>query len=426
MKNKLYIVLAVAVFCIAAALIIFKPWYKPEAYIEPEKNETVVTAGVTVNYPLGEDADTIFCGGRLYVPLETGARFLGAELNLSADSFAALSLNGTEERYTTEELKNVDGKNYISLYRLITPFDYELVVDLVNNSVTVLKDVPSVAAYTQPTADSKPAYIRLEDIMADGLKPDGTGKYTVDMLERLKYTAEYLYTRGQQYYIAWIPVYSCPQLNYTNDVSSEYNLYNAYFLYVMDYMVAHNGHLGLHGYTHQYGTDESADGVEWGSHTPYNLKEQCKRMRDAKDCARLLGYEEEFFEFPHYDATRKQLKIAEKYFDTIYQAYPKRVMFGYEKSDNIEYVTVGDRTVCYVPTPADYVYYNGDYTIFDRLKESMASGADISLFYHPSMDADSFDVQTTDGQRVWNYNENGFLPKIINYLINAGYTCSEW
>jgi hypothetical protein len=274
--------------------------------------------------------------------------------------------------------------------------------------------------YNVSNGNESKAYIRLEDIVADGLKPDGTGNYSVNMVEKLKYTAEYLYLRNQQYYIAWIPVYADPAENYWNDVSKDYNLYNSYFLYVMDYMVDHNGHLGLHGYTHQYGNDESAVGLEWGKGTPFNFNEQQRRMRAAKDTCRKLGYSEEFFEFPHYEATNEQLLMAEYYFDKIFQSYPDD-KFTY----NLTYTTRSGKTVYYLPTPAEYVYYKRDYGIFDRLENSFNKGYTISLFYHPKIDEEKFEAKSVDGKRVWTYSIDGSLPQIVNYVTNRGYAFSH-
>ena len=98
------------------------------------------------------------------------------------------------------------------------------------------------------------------------------------------------------------------------------------------------------------------------------LKETCHR----------LGYTEEFFEFPHYGATKDQLKIAENYFDVIYQSYPKQ-----ELINQLTYTTESSKKVYYVPTPADYVHHLGDLNgILGRLNNSMENNYTMSLFYH--------------------------------------------
>jgi hypothetical protein len=395
-------------------------------YTNPPIEQTIVNAGVTVVYPNGESADSIFCNGRLCVPFQKGIELMGAEVKQSGvdyrisldDKYEFLSVDNNTNR---PKLFSYGGVNYISLYELTAPFDYEIIVDLAANKVEILKDSPDLGNYNVSIGTESKSYIRLEDIVADGLKPDGKGNYSVDMVEKLKYTAEYLYLRNQQYYIAWIPVYADPAENYWNDVSKDYNLYNSYFLYVMDYMTEHNGHIGLHGYTHQYGNDVSGDGLEWGDKTPYSYYDQMRRMMSAKDVCRKLGYTEEFFEFPHYDATDAQLKMAEYYFDAVYQNYPSEKL-----KYSLTYTTRSGKKVYYIPTPAEYVYYKRDYSIFDRLEESFNNGYTISLFYHPKIDEEKFEAKSVDGKRVWTYSIDGSLPQIVNYVTNRGYAFSNW
>lgn len=397
-------------------------------YTEPEISYNVQPADVKIEYPCGESTETFFCNGRLSVPLVEGVKLMGGKLisvtkgyNIEIDGKTEF-LNGgvTGNRPVIFAYNNVE---YISLYELITPFNYEILVDLDNNSAKIISEKcgNNAELYTEAASDCKKAYIRLEDVTADGLKPGNKGNYTVDMLEKLKYTSKYLYDRNQEYYIAWIPVYAYPAGGYWNDVSKDYNLYNSYFLYVIDYMTDHNGHLGLHGYTHQYGNEESGVGYEWGENTPYNLNEQARRMAAAKETCHRLGYKEEFFEFPHYGATNEQMLMAEHYFDAIYQSYPDDKHYNY-----LTYTTRSGKNVFYIPTPADYVHYIRDYSIFDRIKDSADKGYTLSLFYHPVIDEKQLEVETVDGKRVWSYSDDAALPNIVDYIIKLGYSFSDF
>lgn len=397
-------------------------------YKEPEISYNMVKAGVKVSLPQGEITDTVFCNGRLGVPLVNGVKAMGGVLESGINSYkitvgdktVSLSSAVTSNRPVIFSYNN---NEYISLYELITPFDYEIIPNIDSNEAEVLKEVCSNNEDVYKKADnfSKEAYIRFEDITADGLKPGGGGNYTVDMLEKLKYTAEYMYDRGQEYYIAWIPVYAYPQGDYWNDVSVDFNLYNSYFLYVLDYMTDHNGHLGLHGYTHQYGMEESAVGYEWGKNTPYNTNEQQRRMIAAKETCRKLGYKDEFFEFPHYGATKEQMLMAEYYFDAVYQAYPTDELANY-----ITYTNKWGKKIYYIPTPADYVHYIRDISIFERIKNSVDNGYTLSLFFHPVIDEKQFSVKTEGNERIWNYSEEGTLSGIVNYIIDLGYSFSDF
>lgn len=397
----------------------FEPYAPPGIYYD------IKNADVTVKYPKGEDSGTVFCNGRICVPIKKGAELMGAEFTDNGGSYR-IKLNGKSKLFYVSKDSNrpvvftYNNTAYISLYELVTPFDYTLTANLSAGTLELVKSECAVSNMAPAAASSQKAYIRLEDITADGLKPAGDGSYTADMLEKLKYTAEYLYLRGQHYYVAWIPVYADPAENYWNDVSKDYSLYNSYFLYVMDYMADHNGHIGLHGYTHQYGNDESGFGWEWGANTPFNFNEQQRRMRAAKECADKLGYKAEFFEFPHYDATDRQLKMAEYYFDMICQSYPSAQL-----ANKLTYTTRSGKKVWYLPTPADHVHFRRDYAIFDRLESSFNNGYTISLFYHPVLDIYNLEVANKDGKRVWSYNEDGTLPSLVDYITKRGYAFSS-
>lgn len=395
-------------------------------YVAPEINYNIKEANVNVNFSGGAISDTVFCNGRLCVPLIEGVKVMNAQI-VSIGTGYRISCEGEKTFVNSIITSNrpyiftYNNKEYISVYELINPFGYGLVADLNNNSAQVLKSEFDSSEILISQNNSKEAYIRLEDIVADGLKPGTKGNYTVDMLEKLKFTAEYLYNNNQEYYIAWIPVYASPADNYWNDVSQEYNFYNSYFLYVIDYMVDHNGHLGLHGYTHQYGNDESAIGYEWGEDTPYNEYEQQRRMVAAKENCHKLGYNDEFFEFPHYGATDAQMRMAEYYFDAIYQPYPENNLYNY-----ITYTTRSGKMVYYIPTPADYVHFKRDSSIFDRIKSSVDNGYTLSLFYHPVIDENQFNAETVNGVRKWTYSQGGSLPEILSYITKLGFKFSNF
>lgn len=389
-------------------------------YTDPGISYNTQYAGVSVQFPNGVTTNTVYCNGRLCVDLDEGIEFMGAEITQLEYAYRITTDSGsvflsTEAASNRPGLVLYNNEPYISLYELITPFGYEMLVDSSCTYVRVMKYNSSVLANAAAGGENN-AYIRLEDISADGMKPDGTAKYSVSMLEKLKYTAEYLYLNGQEYYFGWIPVYTCPSLNYTNDVSVYYNLYNSYFLYVLDYMTDHNGHLGLHGYTHQYGSDESGDGYEWGASTPYSEEEQQQRMILAKQTAAKLGYEPEFFEFPHYGATDSQLKMAENYFDVVYQSYPDASML-YQIITTVR----SGKNVLYVTTPAEYVRFKRDTSIYGNIDNCVNNGYVLSMYFHPVIDEDNIFISEYNNVRYWCYENEAALPAILNYIRNYGY-----
>lgn len=380
---------------------------------------------VTINYMNNGDKSfsVIYNNGRIYLPFFEICREFGIDYRADKDTYI---LSKDDKLTTISASSNGSNKTdmffkgntpYVYLYRVVEPFGAIPIVDIKDNKISIYKSIEgTIAKHRTVSASPKNAYIRLEDIMADGLDSSLTPNYNTNMLEELRYTAQYFYSCGQSYYIAWIPIYANPKAKYWNDVSEEYNLYNSYFVYTLDYMVEHNGHLGLHGFTHQYGNDISGIGYEWGKDTPYTIGEQENRMKKAIACANRLGYEPEFFEFPHYCATADQLKMAEKYFDLIYQSYPSKKL-----ENTFTYTAAAGKKIYFMPTPADYVHTKYDIgNMINRLSNSIRNNYTLSLFYHPVIDSLYINEDTKGNYRVWNYSD-GALPKIQKYVSDCGY-----
>ncbi len=412
------------IFILLAALIMWAQsigaaQYMP--YTEPAINMQMTKTAVMVNYKNEKTVktDAVFCNGRLCLPLEEAVEALGGKQRMTNNVYT-ITAEGKRtfiglSQGNRPEIVIYEGKAYISAYRLTDFLDCSLSIDIAKNRVDILK-CRCTSPKPQKGSGGKKAFIRLEDIMADGMDNSLEPKYTADMLERLKFTAEYLYERGQEYYIAWVPVYADPKIGYWNDVSKDYNLYNSYFLYVMDYMSEHGGHIGLHGYTHQYGNVISGEGWEWGASTLYGYGDQQKRMILARQTAEKLGYNVEFFEFPHYGATNGQLLMAENYFDAIYQSFPRN-----DVKDMLTFTQRSGKKVYYIPTPAGYVENTEDNGIFDRIDAVCKSGSTMSLYYHPILDKDYISVSTVNNERIWYYSPNGMLPKIVDKITELGY-----
>lgn len=386
---------------------------------------------VIIKFPNGltKLVNIIYYNGRICMPLVSTLDNMGAELDRKnqysykityEDKTVWVPVKPADSNRCVMVYK--DGTGYISMYSLLEPLGLTPVFEPEKNKITIYKkDNNMTNEQLERSIGTSPAYIRLEDIMADGV--DKNPSYTAERLEKLMYMAEYLYLRGQEYYIAWIPVYKNPATGCTNNISLDYNLYNSCFVYTLDYMIDHGGHIGLHGYTHQYGSDKSAGGYEWGDKTPYSFREQQQRMINAKIVASRLGYEPEFFEFPHYGATEEQLRMAEHYFDVIYQAYPKQSVMNI-----ITYTDTSEgKRVYYIPTPADYVYHvaDGDNAVA-RLRSSASKGHAVSIFYHPTLDLrerDYMQVASNDNKmvRTWYLSEEAILTKLVNNIREMGF-----
>jgi hypothetical protein len=366
-------------------------------------------------------SDIVYAGGRVAVPVEESVKALGGSFKddvfglhvTIGDKTALINRAGKLDRRIVTF--TYDNKEYVSLYELLEPFDLVPVVNIKYQRIDIVANTTNKRVEADSTAEK--AYIRLEDIVADGLDTNTEPNYTVENIEKLRYTAQYLYENGADYYVAFIPRYVNGATDYSNDLLNDFNLYNAYFLYVLDYMADHGGHIGAHGYTHQYGKDVSAVGYEWGAATPYSYNEQVQRFILARQTVEALGYRCEFFEFPHYGATDAQLRMAEQYFPIIYQQFNAPNLLNI-----LTYTQRSGKKVYYLPTPAEYVKHRGDRDgILERLQKCLTQKYTMSLYYHPAVDVNYMTVDTVSGKRVWSYTEAGVLPAVADFIKTHGY-----
>lgn len=364
--------------------------------------------------------------GRFYIPFEEFVKSIGGQFIENKLSYYAVI---NEKKYFFDKTNkdtfpknyiNIDNIVYISLYDFLEKLEMIPVFDSKSDKINIYYKCKENPTKIEAKPESISAYLRLEDIMADGI--DKEPKFDDSQLEKLRIIADYLNNRNQIYYIAWIPLYKNPNTGIENDLTKNFNTYNASFLYTLDYIADRGGYIGLHGLTHQYKNEISSIGNEFGKTSPFTKKETAQRMLKAKEISRDLGFRVSFFEFPHYEATESDLKCAEQYFDIIYQQYLK---INYKKFGHIEKIKKADgRIVLYVPTPADYVWDRYDLEgIKSRMDDSKSKNMIMSLFFHPVIDEVYISVQTTeDGKRIWNYDEKGILPSILYKIFTDGYS----
>lgn len=429
--SKLAAVFMLALGCtISTVSVAYSATYKE--YTAPDKFIQLYETNVNIDF-LGQAKEYVngyFYNNRLCLPIRQTVTNLGGTLTTDeANENFVVTINDTTKAFPIKPSDGnrvttlyVNGTGYIYIYDLLEAFSLTPSFDIDSNTITIYKKTTAMTddLLTNPGVDKKSAYLRLEDITANGLDYSDP-RYSDKRLEKLRTMAEYLYLRGQEYYIAWIPYYSNPGYSVWNDLTDNTNLYNSCFMYTLDYMVDHGGHLGVHGYTHQYGLSKSADGYEWGANTPYSVEEQQNRMIKAKQTAERLGFTAEFFEFPHYGATAQQMEMAEQYFDVIYQAHPT-------SPNKITKITnKNGYTAYYVPTPADYVYSSLDLNgALNRLKNSIAKNQEVSIFYHPVLDLDKITYTISeDYEKSWFVSSNCILTSLVNQIISQGYTFTE-
>ncbi|MFT8343133.1 DUF2334 domain-containing protein [Clostridium beijerinckii] len=249
--------------------------------------------------------------------------------------------------------------------------------------------------------------MRFEDITAGGEYLDS------DNLEKLRVVADYMFLAGIPFHIAWIPRFFDPQNGIDNDISKDYSMPNANFLFTMEYLLNRNGIISLHGYTHQYCDEVGAIGTEFNEGRN-NDEKSIRRVEAAINTAKRLDLPVKFFETPHYAATAFQQSIFEEYFNIIYEPFVG--IWG----ERIVKSPRNYRTL-YIPTPLGYV--EGKYGInkmIDRIN-NLDETTLASLFYHPYIDFEYITLKSgVNRYPISNYLENSPLHQIVKALYYKG------
>lgn len=226
----------------------------------------------------------------------------------------------------------------------------------------------------------------------------------------------YLSKRNVPYHIAWIPRYISPANNTDADIKTTNDFQRAELIYTLDYLTYHNGSIGLHGYTHQRGNDESAIGSEFGPKFP-STSEFESRIKEAIDTAEYFDIPIDFFETPHYEITPEQNRIAEKYFKILY--YP----FKDNGPNGIDYTKpqlAPNNKSYYISTYLDYVPENGENNFIRKIKNVNTKYMG-SMFFHPRLDFKNINLTESNGVPEYIYSENSILKRIIDALEEKGY-----
>lgn len=263
---------------------------------------------------------------------------------------------------------------------------------------------------------SQIALIRLEDICATGQN------YAKDYFENLRIIGIYLNDKNIPYHIAWIPRYINPSLNIDNDPLSKNTFELAEMVYTLDYLNSHNGIIGLHGYTHQFGEFESGAGFEFGRYEP-STKVFREKIEKAIETAKYLDTPIDFFEAPHYEITPEQNKIAEEYFKILYYPFND---YGIDKADlSKPQVSPYNGSSLYISPPLDYIAEGMEEECLDRIKNSSIDNMG-SVFFHPGLDKEFILLsEDEDGAPVYSYDDSSFLKRLVGILDGKGYRFAQ-
>jgi len=317
--------------------------------------------------------------------------------------------NGVSQKLKKKAIVS-DGVLYISMFDFHKIFDLRVDWDLKNKSLAFYRNREKVTQRPAFKA-GRQALLRLEDVTVRDYflkKPEDIQKLTV--------VADYLYSQNVPFHVAWIPRYIDPRSNIDIDPSKQYSMVNASFVYALDYISDRNGIIGLHGYTHQYGKSVSVDAVEFlGPGIPGTDQYVQDRINASIEAAKALDLPYGFFEAPHYAISPKQLSVAEKNFDVIYEQYPG--IYG-----KLTYKQNGNRTTKYVPTPLDYLNGKGDVNVMIARIKNLGPNTIGSFFYNPIMEFEDIALsRDSSGYPSYTYSDSSVLHQLLKVFDEKGF-----
>lgn len=312
----------------------------------------------------------------------------------------------------TDSLRNDIGEfglvKYISLYDFCKIFNLKTTWNHNEKIIGLYKNRESISQTSQKNV-GRVAFIRFEDVEAGGAYLDDAN------LEKFRVIGDYLYSRSIPFHIAWIPRYVNPPKGIDNNLLENNNIADADFIFTLDYLIDKGGVIGLHGYTHQNGNEESVIGAEFTNKVNTDEKSIRERVEGAISTASKLNIPITFFESPHYLATQYQQSIFEKYFDYIYEPY-------IDKYNKIPMLSPRNHKTLYIPTPLGYI--NNDASVEKMIKNIDSNNINqlASLFYHPTKELDAIGIsECGDGYHKYYYDSNSILHQIVNALESNGY-----
>jgi hypothetical protein len=341
-----------------------------------------------------------------YIPLSA---FINAVDNLSEYGQSMDSEYLKNKGYDGHNLIFIDNKLYSSLFYLTQILNLKTTWDYKENTINLFYNRDEVL-YKGEQKGNRPALIRLEDVTA------GAVYGSPENLEKLRIIGDMFFSKNICFHIAWIPRYVNPGENIDNDLIQNYSIYNCDFIYTLDYLISKGGIVGLHGYTHQYGNEESAVGSEFTSDRLTTEKEIRERVEKSINTANTLNIPYSFFETPHYAATKFQIGIIEEYFHYIYEGYCYDICHSYKPC-----VSPINKKTIFVPTPLDYVEgdkKNSDDLMLLKIK-LLPRFILASLFYHAFLEFPYINIlRKENGYPSYEYKENSLLNNIIKALLN--------
>ena len=256
-----------------------------------------------------------------------------------------------------------------------------------------------------PSPGNRYALMRLEDVTVFG------DFMWYQQMINSRIIANLLYEHNAAFTIAWVPIFVRPAENYRND-PRDYSRHNLEFVFTIDYMLSRGGLLGLHGYTHQRGNQNSISGYEFGAAVNDAAARQSfeNQLRAAAD----LNWTPISFTFPKYIGTQSQFQIAAEFFDII-SPHPSG------RAQVLQHAISGGRNILYINTPQDHPHSSSEADVAAMIRRINNAGEICSFFFHTWLEYDFISIQRSgSAMPVINYDTNSPLHRILEALRANG------
>lgn len=251
---------------------------------------------------------------------------------------------------------------------------------------------PSPNAF--PSWKKQHALLRLEDIT-----PGGPYASQQD-LGKLRAVFTYLHTAHVPFSVAVIPraMYSLPDgSRYERGIDDEVpDEETVHLIRLLQAAEKKGALLGMHGYTHQFGTEIRPDGGQdtgvgtefavKGAPQTHTAEYAASRMEASLAAFTKAGLTPVFWESPHYHDARVQEDVFRSYMGILYQPDYRSLDSFWDMRVYEDVNTYGRPSLGSVYVPAPLRYISGRYTA-DNMVEKMKTYKGLgSLFYHPFLE----------------------------------------
>jgi len=350
---------------------------------------------------------------RYYLPINEFCESMRVDINKikSNIDLSKSQINKEGKEYDLRgDIVTIDEIEYISLNDLVFILNFRDKWDQESGIIYLdEKEKMNNTNSINEERNGKAALLRLEDITA------GEDLIKDDNILKMKILGDYLNSNEIKFNVAWIPRFVNPENNIDNDLLVEKNMSNAQFVSLLDSWIFSGGKVGLHGYTHQFGEEKSIIGTELSRKNNNDEESTRAVIEKAIQCANVLNIPIDFFESPHYSATRKQEKICEEYFKVLYEPF----QWWWNKNPLISFK---NKETLYVPAPLKNIDTDTKESVVKKIERNKGKKSVItSMFYHPSREYENIEILPLDekGNIRYVFNEDSFIKTVVNALNNT-------